>query len=201
VDEPRNEKKTLDDFWFWFQTNASSIAERVVTQDLLDELDRRVKGLNANLSWEIGPVRTAEWAFTISPGMDETLIEIANRAVEGAPSVVGWQFHSSRQPKDWDRRFELRSSSKVISVDASGWKYVILRHADGGMEILVCSGPMPNISGDERSEIIQVVLESELGEGVLLDRKLTYALVEEVEKELRSRLKPLPRIREAFGVA
>lgn len=193
-------RRSLEDFWQWFSAASAVIASDPTRQDILGELDRRIQGIDSRLSWEIGPGQKADWALTISPNLDPALASVTRLVVTHAPKVAGWEFNATRPPKQWNRKFDLVGNAGKHCVDASGWRFAMLKYPDGCLEVLVCSGPLAEVTEEQRQEMVHIVLESELGEETLLDPNLGFALVEHVEAELEPSLRPISEITRAFGL-
>lgn len=187
-------------FWKWFAQRAALMAVDPTAESILAEVDAQVRHLHKGLSWEIGPGSTAEWAFTLSPDLEPALMQIATDAVERAPVLEKWEFHSRRRPKQWERRFEVRGIGGKFCVDVSDWTFVLLQYVDGGTGVLVCpSGPIGH-DVEQRGYALRVLMESELGETVLLDDDVEFELLDDVEEALRGRLRPIRELRAAFGL-
>jgi len=193
-------QKKIKAFWAWFSTISGKLAANIEDNSLLDELDKRVRGLHPRLSWELGPGRTREWQLVISPNLDRELRELANTVVAEAPVLPDWQFYAARRPKDWNYQFQLESDDvgRVKSLDASNWKFVLLEYPDEAYEILLEGEDASSLGDDERWQAAAIVLESILGEDALLDRIAEFELVSELEARFASSSRPIQELREAF---
>ncbi len=189
----------LNEFWDWFRNNAGALATDAESPALLAELDRRIRNLDPRLSWEIGPGRSRSRQFVISPNLDRDLRTVTRRIVSHAPGLRDWEFHATRQPKEWDFKFELErtSDSKTIQLDASGWTFVLLQYPDGIREILLKGTRLPLLTEDEREQSAQIVLESVLGEDILIDVVDEFELVDELEPQFAKLERPIQLLREA----
>jgi hypothetical protein len=78
-------------------------------------------------------------ALVISPSLNPDLREMAKSIVAASPALRDWEFHSARQPKKWDFKFELENPKGrgPIELEASIWKFVLLKYPDGTNEILL----------------------------------------------------------------
>lgn len=169
---------------------------------LLEELDTKIKRLDPALSWEIVPGGCEPWQLVISPNLNRDLRPRAQDIISLAPIIQGWELHSARRPKDWDYRFSLESSDgRSIQLDVSGWGFVLLRYPDGGQEVLLQGDNLPSLDDDERWQAAAIVLESILGEEVLLDKISEFELVDELEPRFAEKRKPIQRLREAVLAA
>jgi hypothetical protein len=187
------------EFWSWFSLTAEAIALNPHDAALLAELDVRVQGLNPKLSWEIGPGLSKPWQLVISPSLNHDLRELAKSIVAASPALRDWEFDSARQPKKWDFKFELEDPKGCgpIELDASIWKFVLLKYPDGTNEILLKAEAQTKLTKKQRKLAARIVLESILGEETLLDCVDDYQLVKELEPRLSKMLRPIQRLRDA----
>lgn len=190
----------IKQFWKWFRGAASPLAADVQNSSLLSELDARVRGLDPELSWEIGPGSHEPWQLVISPNLDRDLRPCAQKIVSHAPTIRGWEFHSARRPKDWDYRLQMGRSEgrEPVKLDASGWGFVLLRYPDGAREILLQGNNLPPLADEERWQAAAITLESILGEDVLMEKISQFELVDQLEPRFAVGLQPIQRLREAI---
>jgi len=189
----------IGDFWTWFRANADAIAAHPESPVLLDELDRRVRSLGPDLSWEIGPGISKTWQLAISPNLDRDLRTFARSIVSEAPNLKDWEFHSTRQRKEWDYKIELigDDGGVAIALDATSWTFVLLRYPAGTREILLKAAGLPVLTDDERWQAAAITLEGILGEEVLLDMVDEFELVENLEPRFAERERPIQELRSA----
>ena len=192
-------KNQTDEFWKWFSAVASRLAANIENLPLTKELDERVHRLDAGFSWEIGPGKSKLWQFVISPDLNRSLREKARAIVAQAPTLTAWEFHASRQPKEWNYMFELESGDgeELVRLDASNWTFVLLKYPDGAHEVLLRAKDLPILTEDERWQAAAIALESLLGEDVVLDRIQQFELVDTLEPRFAGRERPIQRLREA----
>lgn len=195
----RSEKtRKISEFWDWFANIADKLALDPLDQPLLNELDARVRHLTSDVSWEIGPGRSKAWQFVVSPNLNREVREKARQIVALAPSLAKWEFYSARQLKDWNYRVELqRAEGPAVSLDASSWSFVLLRYPDGTHEVLLKGNELPNLSRDERWQAAAIVLESILGEDVMLDKVGEFELVDHIEDRFAAKQRPIQDLRAA----
>lgn len=195
-------KSKIKDFWNWFREIADKLTGNVESPELLREVDNRVRDLDPKLSWEIGPGLSKPWQFVISPNLDRELRETTREIVSCAPSLATWEFHSARQPKDWDYKLELENpdGAKIRHVDASAWTFVLLRSPNGDHEILL-KGDVAILGDDERWQAAAITLESILGEDIMIDRIQAFELVSHFEPRFAERARPIHLLRDAVGSA
>ena len=197
---PERESAQISEFWKWFTSIASSLAADVQNGTLLQEFDSKLAHLNSKLSWEIGPGSSEPWQLVISPNLDPDLRETAKDIVAHAPVVEGWEFYSARRPKKWDYGFRIdraENEAEPIELDATGWSFVLLEYPDGGREVLLQADNLPKLDADERWQAAAIVLESILGEEVLMDGINEFELVEQLEPRFAQRRRPIQGLRAA----
>jgi hypothetical protein len=192
----QNEK--IERFWGWFSSIAASLEVDPENHSLLDELDARMSELDPLMSWEIGPGAHEAWQLVISPNLDRNLRTQTQEIISHAPVIQGWEFHSTRRPKDWDYKLlmERPNGQDPIYLDASEWEFVLLRYPGGDLEILLQGKNLPYLTDDERWQAAAITLESILGEDVVLDQLDEFELVGRVESRFTDKLKPIQRLRE-----
>jgi hypothetical protein len=183
---------SLAEFWNWFRRNAQALANRQ-NEALVADLDRRVADLNSGLSWEIGPGLSKPWQFVISPNLNRDLRDLAQSLISHAPALADWEFHSTRRRKDWNYTFEIevdRGGTRK-HLNASAWTFVLLRHPNGLREILLKAERLPKLSSEQRQLAASIVLESVLGEDLLLDSVDEFELVGELDLRFADRQRPI----------
>lgn len=192
-------KRAIDEFWQWFRANAAAFTSDFENPILLRELDREITKLDPGLSWEIGPGLLRPLQLVISRDFDRDLIDAARSIVAEAADLGDWEFYPARQPKRWNYKFELSSQGNdgPICLDATDWTFVLLQHPVGTREILLKGVELPLLTDEERWRVAAIVLESVLGEDVLLNRVNEFDLVDEFEPSFASKAQPIQRLRAA----
>lgn len=191
------------EFWNWFQLVAPQLAADITSEQLLAALDARIQELNPSLSWEVGPGLRKPLQLVVSPNLDRSLRGLARKIVSLAPELSEWEFHAARQPKDWDYRVEVRvgQSRRPVELDASKWTFVLLKYPDGTHEVLLQGNGAAGFTDEERWQAAAIVLESAVGEELLLDRIDEFDLVDELEPRFASQQRPIAVLRQALGGA
>jgi hypothetical protein len=186
-------------FWDWFGTIADSLAADPHDSSLLSELDRRVLSLAPGLSWEIGPGLSKPWQLVISPDLNRDLRETAKSIVARAPSLDQWEFHPARQPKEWEYKFEFtdETGAERLMVDATNWRFVLLRHQSGIREMLLLASELSALSDVERWQAGAILLEGILGEDVFLDAVDEFEVVNELEPRFAAHARSIRDLRAA----
>jgi len=135
----------------------------------------------------------------ISPRLNRDLRELAKSIVAASPALRDWEFHSARQPKKWDFKFELEDPKErgPIELEASTWKFVLLKYPDGKNKILLKAEAQTKLTKKQRKLAATIVLESILGEETLLNCVDDYRLVKELELRLTKMPRPIRRLRDA----
>jgi hypothetical protein len=126
----------------------------------LDELDRRV--LDFGLRWEVGPGKTKENSFTISPSGDNEKIKLTKEFIRLSPTLDSWEFYNFKQPKvNWDK---LELPEDNINITADNWRYILLKYKDGKKEILIKGDSLDSIDPDLKIVVAETVLTNLIGE-------------------------------------
>jgi len=198
--KPHNESRPIC-FWTWFTEIAQSLAYNLDNPHLLEELDRRVSELHPSISWEVGPGRKASSQLVISPNLDRDLLPITRRIISYAPSMANWEIYAARQSKQWNYILKIEDESGMeLCFDVSSWTYVLLKYPQGDYEVVIKSNkPLPS-SKDVCWQISAIILESEMGEELLLEKIGTFTLVEALDAKWLAREKPIKDLRRAFGL-
>jgi hypothetical protein len=195
----KTKQTKIGEFWDWFRDVAGALAANVESPALMKELDDRVRQLDPELSWEIGPGISKSWQLVISPNLNRDLRDKARTIVSGAPVLAGWEFYSARQRKEWDYKLELESADgdELIRLDASDWTFVLLRYPDGAHEVLLKGKDLSLLTDDERQQAAAIALESALGEEMILDRIDEFELLDQFEPRFAERQRPIRQLRDA----
>jgi hypothetical protein len=150
----------INTFWNWFKANADDLQSNKYPNDKLDELDRRV--LNFGLRWEVGPGKTKENSFTISPSGDNKKIELTKEFIRLSPTIGSWEFYNFKQPKvNWDK---LELPEDNINITADKWRYILLKYEDGKKEILIKGDSLNTVDPDLKLVVAETVLTNLIGE-------------------------------------
>jgi hypothetical protein len=169
------------EFWNWFTKNCQDFGSDFDNTSLLEELDVRIKRLG-NFSWEIGPGKTQENSLVISPNGDLELLPFTKKIIASAKNCERWEYYYAKPPKEWEFKFEYSISSGVkLEVDASKWKYVLLRYEDELFQIIIKSLHLTYISHEDKLAIAEIVLDGILGEEMRMQTIAEINLVEDFE--------------------
>lgn len=195
-----SERERGTEFWRWFAQNAEDIAANPSEPRVIDELDQRVRLAWPKLAWEIGPDPTGDWYLALSPNLDLDMAAVAKRGVALAPVVPGWRFYSTRQRKAWDGSFEIEGRRGVHVLDSSNWRYVLLKHGSGELEVVLVAPEAAKLEPDERWQAAAVVVEGLLGEACVLDCGISFALEPTLDARLSEDTKSIAELPQAFGL-
>lgn len=183
-------------FWEWF------VAEEETIRGLFSEdadlnltrvLSRRVSMLSNGLGWEIGPGREKENQFVISPNRDKDRLQVTRRIVQMAPSLPTWEFHPAKPRKDWDYRMEVRMKGKTILVSFRNWHYSLTGFSNNSFfDIdLFPDRFQKDIEETTYAKSAVLLVESEIGEELLIDRIDRINVCYRVPDELVGKLTPI----------
>ena len=195
-------QKDIRAFWDWFAANADLLKVANENSPEIEILDQKLTDLNPDLSWEIGPGQDKIWQFVVSPNLDPKLLNETRKLVALAPLLTDWEFHSSRQVKDWDYRFELSNEDGTdsVAIDASNWSFILLVHPDGDREILLVDENL-HLTKDQRWQAAAILLESVLGEETLIANVSTFDLVKKVDSSLKDKVRPIQSLRDSVSMS
>lgn len=159
----------VKEFWQWFSTHASEFGDRFENKALLRQLDELVAGLG-DFAWEVGPGTNTENAFILSPAGNRDRLPIAAAIVAMAPDIPRWEFHSAKPAKHWEGRFELQDpNGEFLEIDATDWRCVLLRYADGIHEVVVNAPNLRMLPEDYQQWAVEIAMDILLGERRRLD--------------------------------
>jgi hypothetical protein len=187
----KKSRPDVSELWSWFRKNANELADNYANSSLLDHLDIRVRRINPQLSWEIGPGISKPLQFVVSPNLDRSLSEIARAVVSDAPKLREWEFHSARQPKKWNYKVELSNGKTALPMDASAWTFMLLKYPDGTREVLLKASSGANLTRKQRETAAAIVSESVLGEELLLHSVDEFDLVEKLPARFKNKERPI----------
>jgi len=185
----------IGQFWKRFRSIAPALARRPEDSLLVAELDRQVCNFDSGLSWEIGPGITKDWQLVISPNLNRRLRKLARDIVSRAPVLPNWEFYSARQAKT--RSYKFQFGPDKVPLDTSHWSFVLLRYPYRAHEVLLKADNLPPLSQDEKRQAAAMVLESILGEDLLMDRVVAFELVNELEPRFLDKQRPIQTLPQA----
>ncbi|HSQ44293.1 MAG TPA: hypothetical protein VLM16_04810 [Ginsengibacter sp.] len=171
--------KEILNFWNWFVKNSDNLYPGTYDQNVLNELDRIIT--NWGLTWEIGPALSKNYSLTISPNGDKELLDTTNYIIDKAPQLDGWEFYSTKQPKEnWHL---LRLVDTGLEIDASSWTYVLLKYEDEKIEILLKADSLANLDTERKALAVDQILTNLLGEKLKIQKIDFIDVVEKFDDE------------------
>jgi hypothetical protein len=196
-----NVRQAIGKLWQWFPRAAQKLGEQEPSSEFTAKLDSLVRRIHPDIAWEIGPGIHSEWQLVISPDLNRELLPLTRSVISDAPAVEDWEFHATRQPKQWEYQFDMKvEDDRSVAVDAREWSYLLLKYPHEEVEILL-AGPNARSLGDsERKVAASILLQGILGEEPLLDPKLSFDLVDSFPDKFHGHEKPISRLAEAFGM-
>ena len=189
----QHQQYEIDSFWRWFMDHDAIIKGLYASEsrkELMRLLSPRIKQLHEGLAWEIGPGKSATYAFTLSPNRSATLLRITETIVSRSPRLDEWEFYSARPKKDWAFRVELTNQrGQSVMLDASKWKYCLTGYAGQSFfDIMLVAIDLPRLDEAACQQAASLVLESILGERKMIERIGHIKIISHVDQETEERL-------------
>lgn len=158
------DKTAIDNFWDWFLIHKSDFGGDFYNDKLINELDNRIKKMGP-FSWELGPGKTCDNQFVISPNGDADLLPITKEIVSRAKALPDWEFYFAKPQKQWNLEFLFENEEGLkIKVSATDWKYVLLAYEDGTFDIIICPTGLKNCTENDKFLATEILLDGILGE-------------------------------------
>ncbi len=188
--EKLNDTK-IESLWRWFVANENQIIDSFqkesLTNYIVENLDNLILDFGM-FTWEIGPGKVKPWFLTISPNGDRDLIRVSQKIIEHAPNLDDWEFNYCKPAKDWDRRFIIYDSNmNEQNIDASNWKYVMLRNEDGMIDLILEAMNITHLDHDTARTAADIIVTSEIGEETKIQKILSVDIVDKLERQYNSR--------------
>lgn len=177
-----NLKGKINIFWNWFSENEKALMPEVITDNLIDTLDRKILSLG-DFSWEIREGEEKDNMLVISPGGDLGLLGQTKEIISSAPNSVYWEFQYYKPAKNWEFRFTLDNYDVKRMLDASEWEYVLLKFPDATYDIILKAPSLVSLPKDYQNDAIEIVLESSIGEKLRLELIKDIEIVNEIPNE------------------
>jgi len=171
--------KEILNFWEWFVVNKDKLESDCYDPPILQQLDKTISSWDLN--WEIGPGQSKENSLTISPKGRPVLLPLTEQIISKAPKLDKWQFYSTKQPKPNWHLLELNQDN--ISVNASQWKYVLLKYDDEKIEVLLKADDLLKYDKGTKELIVEIVLMNLLGERMFMERVDYFDVVDKFDSE------------------
>lgn len=188
--EKLNDTK-IENLWRWFVANEKQIIDSFQNESLANHIVENLDNLILDFgmfTWEIGPGKVKPWFLTISPNGDRDLIRVSQKIIEHAPNLDDWEFNYCKPAKDWDRRFIIYDSNmNEQNIDASNWKYVMLRNEDGMIDLILEAMNITHLDHDTARTAADIIVTSEIGEETKIQKILSVDIVDKLERQYNSR--------------
>jgi hypothetical protein len=127
------------------------------------------------------------------------MLRTTQRIVAAAPAIRGWRLPPAKPRKAWERQFELEDEDgRMVEVDATGWRYALLRYPDGMFELIFWAPGTRDFSETFQQTAAEFILDSELGEAERMQYVLDVEVGETISDELRAKTNPLHFLGEHF---
>lgn len=181
----------IKNLWRWFVSNENQIINSFQNESLVNYIVENLDNLILDFglfTWEIGPGKVKPWFLTISPNGDRDLIVISQKIIEHAPNLDDWEFNYCKPAKDWDRKFIIYDSNmNEQNIDASNWKYVLLRNEDGMIDLILEAKNITHWDHDTARTAADIIVTSEIGEETKIQKILSVNIVDKLERQYNSR--------------
>jgi hypothetical protein len=188
--EKLNDTK-IENLWRWFVANENQIIDSFQNESLANYIVENLDNLILDFgmfTWEIGSGKVKPWFLTISPNGDRDLIRVSQKIIEHAPNLDDWEFNYCKPAKDWDRKFIIYDSNmNEQNIDASNWKYVMLRNEDGMIDLILEAKNITHWDHDTARTAADIIVTSEIGEETKIQKILSVDIVDKLERQYNSR--------------
>lgn len=185
---------TIKKFWDWFSAHHNDFGEYFDNEELLSELDHKITDLG-DFVWEIGPGINANNQLVISPGGDLDLLSNTKQIISCTKAVPNWEFHYAKPPKQWDFIFDLEKfDGSQVQIDASQWKYVLLKYDDGMFEIIIQTPDLKKLDEEEKLIASEILLDGILGEEKRMLLICDIDVVEEFEMQYANKSNDITKL-------
>lgn len=200
--EKLNDTK-IESLWRWFVVNENQIIDSFQNESLANHIVENLDNLILDFgmfTWEIGPGKVKPWFLTISPNGDRDLIRVSQKIIEHAPNLDDWEFNYCKPAKDWDRRFIIYDSNmNEQNIDASNWKYVMLRNEDGMIDLILEAMNITHLDHDTARTAADIIVTSEIGEETKIQKILSVDIVDKLKRQYNSRKIEIQYLKKHFN--
>jgi hypothetical protein len=185
--------QTIKSFWDWFLTHEQELRNKLVDSDMQEfsgQIGPRVLDLSHDLGWEIGPGLKKSFSLALALNGNLANVSIAEQVVSQAPPVENWEFHAGRPPKEWDFKFVMTNQrGQRVNLDASNWHYLLVGFKNYSFfDITIVAHNLPRMDDTARRQAANIVLQSILGERMVLELFDDIMIMATIGKEERERM-------------
>lgn len=184
-------------FWNWFTKHKQMLSNLNINDSFIMQLDSRVLSLG-NFVWEVGPGINKPHSFTISPGGDFNLLKDTKRIISFAPKLEDWEFYYAKRIKDWNNYFHVIADGVKYAIDISKWEYILLAYEDKTFDIIVKPNPYPFELEEKIYGVLEMVLDSIVGEEHRLEQIKYTEVVADFDSDLINSKSLLVNLKDHF---
>ena len=167
------QEKPVAAFWKWFKTFRREVENAYAAGDtswLDSEFTKRVRAIEPNLNWEIGPYFDPEFTLVISPSIREN-IELAKGVIRAAPQIPSWHFLAAKPPKRMTRLVMTLPFRPDVEICGDEWAYRLTSYNNGEFfDIEVFSDAPSSMLQDDLIVLTHCLIEALVGEFVYLEK-------------------------------
>jgi hypothetical protein len=160
-------------FWKWFKTFHREVEAAYSAGDtawLDGEFTKRVRAIEPNLNWEIGPYFDPEFALVVSPSIREN-IELAKEVICAAPQIAGWHFLPAKPPKQMTRLVITLPFRPEVEICGDEWSYRLTSYNNGEFfDIEVFTDAPSSMLQEDLTVLTHCLIEALIGEFVYLEK-------------------------------
>lgn len=195
-------KESVGIFWEWFRRAEVEISKNYHDPAIMRKIDRYVHQISPDLSWEIGPVGNEGLYFSLSPDLDDELMELASESVARSYKSEIWIFLVGRQRRPWNDLLTILNEEigVAITFDLSKWTHVAYRDKDEGLIDIVFSANCSSSDDEDMSRMANIAAVGLLGEILVMERVGSIEVRNFFERKLEAVAKPIYWLPYAFGM-
>lgn len=146
------------DFWHWFQTNASRLAELSTSRLVVDQIHEALSAIDLRLGVEVSNKSDdGIREVIISANGFRELFSLVEELVKAAPQIPGWTFIALKPA----RGFHFKYRQDASSLSPSEWSFQVMRdeHNKLGLRLLI-----PGKPAIIDSAVLHMIVETGIGE-------------------------------------
>ncbi len=189
------EQKRIQKFWNWFAENHPKVEAAYAANDteLLDsQLTCRIKNIQSDLTWEIGPYYDPDHTLIVSPAIREN-IPLADRVVAAAPNISGWHFLAAKPPKHLTGLVMDLAGVQHAQVCAEQWFYRLTSYNKGEVfDIEVFTDAPASVKDRHLKVLTHRLIESLVGERIYLERLEAVTIYRPTDRRSREKTTEFP---------